>query len=652
MMNALRKIIIATVWILSMLTAFPVIAQEQASLSDRAYQFYLAGEYAKAIDIYGRVQQRKELTNKEVAALADAYYQINAYTQAEQWFQKLTVISPDQADVALNYAQVLKANGKYEAAKASFQQYRDRFPQGKDVSVALAGCDSALLWTAHPTMHAVKNEKDVNTSLAEFAVFPLSNGVLYTAQPAVGSARVSGMTGEAYQKIFSASRDDDGISLKYPVLMDAIYNDAAYHVGPVSSNAAQDLLFVTRTYGGKDTEKVKRDGMRFKKYNLELVIYKKQGSSWVAESFPYNNVEKYSLGHATLSSDENVLYYASDMPGGQGGVDIWYSERNSDGSWGSPQNAGSVINGVGDELFPSVFADTLYFSSDSFAGMGGLDIFKAVGQKSNFKQRENLKYPINSSTDDFAFVVSADDDERQFGYLSSNRTGGAGSDDIYTFIYTKPRKEVHIKFETQVFDKVSSEAIRDYRVKISDRSGVLLASAVADGLFFDHGLDENTAYKVVVSKEGFMSDSLLLNGLSPKKDTTVIARFHLQPVNKKGINFVLPNIYYDYDKADIRPDAAIVLNKLVEVLQENPTLKIELSSHSDSRGSSAYNLKLSERRAQSAVNYIVGRGIAKDRLVSKGYGDTKLLNRCAKGVKCSEEEHQANRRTEVTVIDY
>lgn len=651
-MNALRKIIIAAAWILTMLTTYPVMAQEQASLRDRAYQFYLAGEYAKAIDLYSRIQDNKELSLKETAALADAYYKINAYGPAEEWFQKLKALHPDQADVALSYAELLKINGKYAAAKTNFLAYKEQFPQGKDVSVAVAGCDSALLWVAHPSAHVIKNEKDVNTSLAEFAVFPLSNGVLYTAQPAVASAKVSGMTGEAYQKIFSASRDDDGVSLKYPVLMDAIYNDAAYHVGPVSSNAAQDLLFVTRTYGGKDTEKVKRDGMRFKKHNLELVIYKKQGDNWVAEAFPHNNVDKYSLGHATLSADEQVLYYVSDMPGGHGGADIWYSEKNSNGSWGTPQNAGSVINGAGDELFPSVFADTLYFSSNSFAGMGGLDIFKAVGQKSTFKARENLKYPINSSTDDFAFIVTADDDERQFGYLSSNRTGGAGSDDIYSFIYTKPRKEVHIKFEAQAFDKATSEAIRDYRIKISDRSGTLLASAVADGLFFDHNLDENTAYKVVVSKEGFMSDSLLINGVKPKNDTTLVARFHLQPVNKKGINFVLPNIYYDYDKADIRPDAAIVLNKLVDVLQENPSLKIELSSHSDSRGAAAYNLKLSERRAQSAVDYIVSRGIAKDRLVSKGYGATKLINRCAKGVKCSEEEHQANRRTEVTVIDY
>ncbi|WP_270090019.1 OmpA family protein [Sphingobacterium sp. SYP-B4668] len=649
-MNVFKKLIFAAAFSASIIGVSQVEAQEQLSLRDKAYQFYLAGEYAKAANIYGRIQEKKELTTKEVAAVADAFYQINEYNSAEQWLQRLTQLDPKDAEASWKYARILKINGKYDDARTSFLEFKKHFPESKDITLELAGCDSALLWMKDPSAHVIKNENEVNTSFAEFGILALSNGVLYTAEPSVQSAAISGMTGNAYLKIFSAGRDDDGISLKYPVLMGDIFNDAKYHVGPVASNEDQDVLFVTRTYAGKDAEKVKRDGMRFKKHNLELMIYKKSGETWVGEPFQYNNVEKYSVGHAGLSTDGKVLYFASDMPGGNGGVDIWYSQQNSDGTWATPQNAGREVNSAGDEMFPSLFGDTLYFSSDGYAGMGGLDIYKAIGSKSNFKARQSLKYPVNSSADDFAFVVSADDQDQQYGYLSSNRSGGAGDDDIYSFVYTKPK--ITITLQGKVYDKATSELLDGSTATMFDAKGKLLSTFHVNGSNFERELEKKTAYKVVVTKEGYMSDSTFIAAIHPTKDTTVFATFNLQPVNKKGITFVLDNIYYDFDKSDIRKDAAVVLDQLVNVMNENPTLKIELSSHTDSRGSDSYNLKLSDRRAKSAVDYIISRGVAKERLVSKGYGETRLVNNCANGVKCSEAEHQANRRTEVEVLEY
>lgn len=645
-----KKLIFTIVCTVATFTVTPLQAQEQASLADRAYQFYLAGEYAKAAEMYSRVQDKKALTVKEMEVVADAYFQVNEYALAEQWLERLNAHDASKAESVLNYAHVLKINGKYADAKASYTLYGQRFPAEKDVSIFIAGCDSAILWMAKPTTHHIQNEAALNTSLAEFGVLPLSNGILYTAEPALTSVKISGMTGKAYSKIFSASRDDDGVTLKYPVLMDAIFNQASYHVGPVASNEQQDVLYVTRTYMGNGAEKVKRDGMRFKKYNLELIIYKKQGDSWLAEPFPYNNVEQYSLGHATLSTDGRLLYYASDMPGGRGGIDIWYSELQSDGTWGKPQNAGQEINAAGDELFPSVFADSLYFSSNSYAGMGGLDIFKVIGQKADFRSRENLKYPVNSSADDFAFVVSADDEDQQYGYISSNRSGGAGYDDIYSFIYTKPN-DAKVYLKAKIYDKASA-SLAGAQVKLYDAAGVLLSKIAVDGTDFQQVLERRTAYKVVVSREGFMSDSLLVPALNIKRDTTLMVNFYLQPVNKKGISFVLENIYYDFGKDVIRKDAALVLDQIVHVMNENPTLQIELSSHTDSRGADKYNLKLSERRAKSAVDYIISKGISRERLQAKGYGETKLVNRCGNGVDCTEDEHQANRRTEVKVLSF
>ncbi|EEI91939.1 OmpA family protein [Sphingobacterium spiritivorum ATCC 33300] len=650
MMKAFGKLIVTAALGALLINSEQVLAQEQPSLRDRAYQFYLAGDYAKSAQIYNRIEEKKELSVKEVYAVADSYYQINEYTLAKQWLKRATDLDSKNKDAFWKYAQILKINGQYAESKKQFVDYKQRFPDGKNIQIEIDGCDSALLWTAKPTTHVLKNEKEVNTSFSEFGVLPLSNGVLYSGEPSVATVDKSDMTGNAYLRIFSAGRDEDGITLKYPVLSDGVYNDAKYYVGPVTTNQDQDVLFVTRTYAGSSAEKVKRDGMRFKKHNLELILYKKNGESWIPEAFPYNNVEKYSVGHASLSSDGKVLYFASDMPGGKGGVDIWYSQANADGTWGTPANAGNEINSPGDEMFPSTFGDTLYFSSNGYAGMGGLDVFKAVGSKSSFRGRENLKSPVNSSTDDFAYVVSADDEERQYGYFSSNRIGGAGGDDIYSFVYTKPK--ITIRLQGKVFDKESTDPLGQTQVRIFDDKGKLLSTFFASSPTFDTELQSKLAQKIVVSKDGFMSDSLFVPAIRATKDTTLFASFKLQPVNKEGIVFVLDNIYYDFNKSDIRPDAAKVLDQLVNTMTENPTLQIELSSHTDSRGSDSYNMKLSDRRAKSAVEYIISKGIAKERLVSKGYGESKLVNECANGVKCTEEQHQANRRTEVKVLKY
>ncbi|MGY5255455.1 OmpA family protein [Sphingobacterium spiritivorum] len=650
MMKAFRKLIVTAALGALLINSEQVQAQEQPSLRDRAYQFYLAGDYAKSAQIYNRIEEKKELSAREIYAVADSYYQINEYTLAEQWLKRATDLDSKNKDAFWKYAQILKINGQYAESKKQFVDYKQRFPEGKNIQIEIDGCDSALLWTGRPTTHVLKNEKEVNTSFSEFGVLPLSNGVLYSGEPSVASVDKSDMTGNAYLRIFSAGRDEDGITLKYPVLSDGVYNDGKYYVGPVTTNQDQDVLFVTRTYAGSSAEKVKRDGMRFKKHNLELILYKKNGESWIPEAFPYNNVEKYSVGHASLSTDGKVLYFASDMPGGKGGVDIWYSQVNADGTWGTPANAGNEINSPGDEMFPSTFGDTLYFSSNGYAGMGGLDVFKAVGSKNSFRGRENLKSPVNSSTDDFAYVVSADDEERQYGYFSSNRTGGAGGDDIYSFVYTKPK--ITIRLQGKVFDKESTDPLGQTQVRIFDDKSKLLSTFFANSPTFDTELQSKLAQKIVVSKDGFMSDSLFVPAIRATKDTTLFASFKLQPVNKEGIVFVLDNIYYDFNKSDIRPDAAKVLDQLVNTMTENPTLQIELSSHTDSRGSDNYNMKLSDRRAKSAVDYIISKGIAKERLVSKGYGETRLVNECANGVKCTEEQHQANRRTEVKVLKY
>lgn len=628
----------------------PLFSQEQPGRKARAEQEFLRMEYANAAQSYEElVLDKKNPKTLDMERLAESYYYIKRYDLAENWFSRVVMLSDASKEAHLKYAEVLKQQGKYPEAKEQYGKYTSKYGASQEIDRAIIGADSAAYWMQHPTKHQIKNEQAVNTALAEFGLTPTANGALYAAEPNSLLKEKSGMTGQAYLKVYSAERRMDG-SLHYPNLMTEVFNNSAYHVGPVAVNQANDMLFLTRTYAGKDAQKYKANAQRWKKQNLELRIYKKNGETWVEGDFPFNNVKEYSLGHAALNKDETILYYASDMPGGQGGVDIWYSELQSDGTWSAPQNAGNQINTTGDEMFPAVEGDDLYFSSTGHIGMGGLDIFRVKGAKSSFSKPINMGYPVNSASDDFAFVNSMDDDNHTMGYLSSNRLGGVGSDDIYSFTLTKPR--LNIELITIVKDKKTGDILVQSVVMLYDQKNVVARGSTDNNGSINFDLDKGIAYKVYGEKEGYMADSALVSAVFPKQDTTIRVTLNLQPVNKVGEKFVLENIYYDFDKHNIRPDAALILDKLVATMRNNPTLKIELSSHTDSRGSDSYNMKLSQKRAQSAVDYIVSKGIDRERMVAKGYGETRLVNQCANGVKCTPEEHQANRRTEVEVLAY
>jgi len=337
------------------------------------------------------------------------------------------------------------------------------------------------------------------------------------------------------------------------------------------------------------------------------------------------------------------------MSGGHGGTDIWYSELQTDGSWGEPKNAGAAINTEGDEMFPHIATDgTLYYSTNGLPGMGGLDIFSAKGIRNQWSEVKNMGYPINSANDDFSFVIYG---QEVSGYLSSNRKGGIGDDDIYSFSIAKQKIILALKGVT--YNKKTSEELPGAAVSLLTDHNQLVAKKLSqeNGTFFFE-LSPDTDYTILAQKEKFYADSMIITtkGIIDTKTFEIVLR--LDPLLEKGKTIRIENIHYDFDKDNIRPDAAKILDELVRTLRDNPTLKIELASHTDSRGSDVYNEGLSQRRAQSAVNYLISRGIARERLVAKGYGEKRLLNRCANGVGCSVAEHQENRRTEFTILEF
>lgn len=644
---------IYAILLLSLMCLMPLQAQEQLSNRQKATAYFNSYQYGKAILLYQKLTDVKEPKLHDMEQLAYSYSQVNEYELASNWYSRIVDHPESSPENLLLYATTLKQTARYAEAKKILEKYARDTGKYDEAAIEIAGCDAATMWMADPLACKVRNENKVNTPLSEFGAYPLGNEVYYTGEkPGSGKVQHLSWTGASFLEVFKAGIEETGLSS--PKKENIVFNkDDRFHIGPVSSNKAGNIFYVTRTYSGRKGEKSKKGKVKYKTNRLELYIYTKDGNEWRSEPFAYNNVKEYSVGHATLSPDEQTLYFVSDMKGSVGGSDIWYSEKQADGSWAKPMNAGKAINGTRNEMFPGVASDgALYFSSNSFVGMGGLDIFKAEGNKENWSKPENLQYPINSGGDDFAYVVSEEKENLLSGFFASNRSGGIGKDDIYSFHYERPKLVIVLEgvtYEGTDVDKVLSGV----NVSLYSEQRELIAKKGSDSNgTFTFEIEPESEFKLLGQKERYYSDSLTFSTRGITKTDTIRVALHLKPLFEIGKKFVLDDIYYDFDKYTIRKDAQVVLNELIRIMRDNPTLKIELSSHTDSRGSDTYNMELSQKRAKSAVDYLVSRGIARDRMTAKGYGETQLVNRCENGVLCSKEEHQENRRTEVKVLSF
>lgn len=640
--------------LISIATFTSAFAQEQFNLRDRAKKFLIEYQYFQAAKVYQKLVDIKSPKLSDMEDLAYCYVKMQDFEAAETWYARVVATKDTKPENFIKYGDALKSNLKYVEAKKAFENYAKITGDQKNIQLSLDGCDSAMLWIANPTIHQLKNEVGVNTPLSNFGAFPIRNSLFFTGEPEVKSKNVYGRTGRPYLRIYGAARTSDN-TLSMPKLDSSIYNNGNYHIGPVATNKAGNKLYVTRTTTGKTLEIERKDGFKYSTANLELYIFTNADGKWQEEPFIYNSVEKYSVGHASLSSDEKTLYFVSNMPGGLGGTDIWYCELQADGQWGTPKNAGANINTQKDEMFPMVSAnDKLYFSSTGWPGMGSLDIFSAKGEKQNWSKPQNLKFPVNSAADDFAFIAIVNTGDVINGYISSNRKGGVGNDDIYSFSYNDVAPQLILTLKGEVLNKKNREIIPAANVTLynsASREIVARQSSTQNGTFM-FIISPETDYLVLAQKDKFYADSIYISTKGLKKSETLTAQLKLDPLFELGKTIVLQNILYDFDKDNIRADAAKILNELVRTMRDNPTLEIELGSHTDSRGVDVYNLDLSQRRARSVVDYLVSRGIARERMTAKGYGETQLINKCSNGVDCSVSEHQANRRTEFKITKY
>ncbi len=615
-------------------------------------------QYSNALTAYNEhFKSSTPRKSDDIRDIAHCYLMMNDIGEAQKWLSKINSMSVYNSAEMMNYVNVLKSSGEYENAIIQYKRYADLFPdRSLKLPKWIESCKQAEYWIANPMSYDVTNVEGINSKNSDFGLIPYNNGFIYSSDRLIenkqyDSKEIFGWTGNPYLKMFSISALDEDKAPNESALMEGI--NSTFHNGPGVFDKTSDRIYYTLTKIQKtkalpsnsdptsweDTPIPDSYVNRLEIYSAKLVNNKWED----IKPFEYNNSEEYSIGHPSISADGKTMYFVSNMPGGYGNSDIYYSLLQADGKWSSPVNAGATINTEDKEVFPVLDKDgTLYFSSDGHSGMGGLDIFETHGDKNKWSTPENMQYPINSPKDDFLpyFTTSG-----VRGYLSSNREGGKGEDDIYYFskklmIYvttlervkdkmTIPLGNVKVKFEDLIKE--------DSTQKVTDENGIWVQKENCGAV-----------YEITASKQGYFQQAKSIYTTSNRSNDTMYVDLILDKIEENK-SYAIENIYYDFDKWDIRTDASVELDKLVKTLNEYPNIDIELGSHTDARGTNIYNNNLSQKRAESAVEYIISKGIDKHRITAKGYGKTKLINKCADGVDCPEAEHQLNRRTEFTV---
>ncbi|MCU0456382.1 MAG: OmpA family protein [Bacteroidales bacterium] len=649
--------------ILLIIIASGTNAPAQKRKAERAYAAFEAGEYYDAIDEFKDTYSRTKGADKAVRTelvymIAECYRLINDPRNAETWYKLAVKSSTARPDAQYWLAQSLKKNGKYQQAVDELKKYKQIAPSDARADQEIRACELALEWQRNPEAYKVEEMRDLNSRDADFspAYGRDDFGVIYftSSREDASGNKTHGATGQGFTDIFE-SRLDKKSKWSTPVPVDVI-NSEFEDGTPVFSGNFRELYF-TRCEAGKREKK-----------GCVIMYSKMTGESW---SEPKNTgilPDSVVAAHPAISSDGLTMYFASDISGGSGGKDIWKSTRASEGdAWSVPRNLGPDINTPGNELFPFLRSDgNLYFSSDGLIGMGGLDIFKAVPQPDESWVVTNMKSPINSSADDFGIAF---ENENEKGIFTSTRKG-RGNDELYAFEFPPLRFNV----TGLVKDEKTGTPINGSTVLLIASDGNNLQAETGAGGDFRFALRSDVDYIFLAQKDGYLNGKEKETTKGQERSRDFMVTILLTAIDKP---IELPNIFYDFNKWDLRPESMVSLDKLVETLNDNPKVTIELMSHTDSRDTEEYNYDLSQKRAQSVVQYLIEKGIEPERLSAKGYGESSpkvvdasiaaqasflrngaTLSETYINSLSSEEQkeiaHQINRRTEFRVlrIDY
>ncbi|MBW6491250.1 MAG: OmpA family protein [Lentimicrobium sp.] len=613
----------------------------------KADRLFTAFNYSRAIPYYEKLAAKN---NKHFAHATERLGDCNRLTgnfeDAARWYNKALEVNKTNPDLYYHYGQSLRSLGKYEEAAEQFSKYSSLKPDDPKGKLFEKYSREVNKWTEPEYDYELINAEAINTPFSDFSPVYGKDGVIFTSdRMARAGAKRYGWTGAYFLDLFYATlkkEEDKNFPVPGSPSLYSASLSQPYHDGPATFS--KDFLTVYFTRVTRKTGEL--DSTRYYTNRLKMYSSKFEDGKWGDPEPFYLNSELYSVGHPALSSDGKTLYFVSDMPGGQGGTDI-YRVKLLDTGWGPAENLGEIINTFGDEMFPYFHKDSiLYFSSTGHPGLGSLDVFKSLKTEDGWTTPHNLKAPLNSPADDFGIVIHSNEAE---GMISSNRPGGVGEDDIY-LITISERLPDSVLISGFVKDKTTLELMKNVTVFVLDQNtNEITVLKTDDSGQYAIQVKRGSQLLVKAIKNGFYPDCLALSLDMKSRSTEVKNRDLLLGKYKLDQIFALENIYYDFDKSNIRPDAAVELDKVAIFLNENPQITVELGSHTDSRGSFSYNDRLSERRAASAVEYIKSRGINKDRITSKGYGEYKLVNQCSDNVQCSEVEHQKNRRTEIKI---
>lgn len=599
---------------------------------------------------------------KKAFQIAECYRLSSETIPAEQWYKTSYGLNNEPRTQYL-YAQMLKSNEKYAEASATFSEYLKESPFDDQARSEVEACNMAQQWKLSPEKTMIENVEALNSAAYDYApVLYGKSGMVFTSdrEDAAGN-EIYGWTGEKFSDIFLSTRNDNG-SFGAPVPFSEVVN-SNYNEGAACFSKDFTECYFTRCGSNQTTND----------YCQVYYSYRTDESWSDPQVVPIFN-DSSNVSQPFLTADGKELYLSSDADGGYGGKDLYVLTKTAEG-WGNPMNLGPNVNTTGDESFPCIADDgRLYFASNGQMGMGGLDIFVASRIKNQWGNVQNLKSPINSGADDLAIIFEKIKPEDQYkiksqGYFVSNRPGGKGHDDIFHFTEEKVKVIfVYGDVVEKIFEKENNPNSRitgfrplagiDISVSMLDTNGnpvpksqQVLKADQNGAIRFKAEAEKQ--YKISASKADYFSKSetaSTMGFLVINKDTLADSvRIVLDKIYK-NVQVNLSNIYYDYNKANIRPDAAKVLDTLLILLNENPSVQVEIGSHTDSRGKDAYNMRLSQARAQSVVDYLVLNGIDSLRLSAKGYGETQPVNECVNGVKCTEEQFQENRRTTFKVL--
>jgi len=644
----------------------------------RADKQYDRLAYIDATKTYERIAAKGYKSVDLFEKLGNAYYFNANYEKAAQWYGELFAMGQDvDAEYYYRYAQSLKGIKQYDKADQVMAQFSQKVTEDTRSREYAANKDYMSVIKKNSGRYNI-TDAGVNTQYSDYGSAMFGNKLVFASARDTGnfSKRIHTWTGQYFTNLYAAevksdpkaATDSVGPVNKFNKALNTKFNDAT---SPAFTKDGKTMYFTRNNFidgkrgknGAGNTlvkiykaEWVKADDKDKNKKGLEKNAAGEAGEWTNIKELPFDS-DGYSTAHPSLSADGKWMYFASDMDGTRGQSDIYRVEIKGDGSFGTPENLGDVINTPGKETFPVITDEgELYFASDGHPGIGGLDIFMARQNKDgSWKAPINVGEPANSPADDFAYLI---DTKTRKGFLSSNRDGGKGSDDIYKFLETK-KLICEQMLSGIVTDKDTGEILPGAKVTLMDEKFNKIGEVIADDKgYYEFEVECETTYYVRGEKEGYQTkeQKITIPGDSGKTELNIELEKAVKPItvgDDLAKAFGIKEIYFDLDKWNIRADAEIELEKILDVMNQYPSMKLDVRSHTDSRASFAYNDKLSDRRNKSTRAWLVAHGISADRLTGRGYGERQLKNHCADGVPCTEAEHQENRRSEfiITALD-